>query len=124
MVPSKVANRWIFLRYAVPFFFPAFGDLLFEHKVDRQYQKNEGDDVVGPKGLCFEDQKGEYSKDHQGDHLLDDLQLDQAEGTSVFPEPDPVGWNLESVLEQGDAPAYQDDRDKPEFTGPLPFVEL
>lgn len=49
--------------------------LFLEHKVDRQDQKDEPDEVVKPELLGLEDSKTEYHKDSERDHLLNHLQL-------------------------------------------------
>ena len=48
----------------------------------------------------------------QRDALLDDLQLDKVEGTSVFHKSQAVGGHLTAVLKEGDAPREDDDADE------------
>jgi len=51
----------------------------------------------------------EYS---QRDTLLNDLQLNEVEGTSVFYEAQTIGRHLTAVLKEGDAPREDDDADE------------
>ena len=48
---------------------------------------------------------GEDSEDAEGDDLLDDFELRGREGAGT----NAVGWDLQAVLEEGDAPADEDD---------------
>src|ERR1035438_3214428 len=50
-------------------------------------------------------ERGEDTEDDQCDDFLDHLELDRAEVSGA----DAVGRNLEAVLEEGNAPTYQDD---------------
>ena len=54
--------------------------------------------------LMLKDEIGDDSKHHEGDALLDDLQLYKVEGTTVVDKSDTVGWNLAAVLEKGNHP--------------------
>ena len=47
---------------------------------------------------------GNDAEHGQRDTLLDNLQLNKVEGTSVFDKAQSVGRNLTTVLEEGDAP--------------------
>lgn len=60
----------------------------------------------------MESQGAEDHKDHEGDDLLDDLELHQAERTAVTLEPDTVCRHLQAVLEESDPPREQDDKDQ------------
>src|SRR5690606_11311147 len=96
----------------------------FVHEINGQNQIYKGFVVVGPEGLRLEDQKGESGKDQQAEDLLVQLRVNEAEGTTVVPEPDPVGRDLEDVPEPGNAASDQDDGDQAQFVEPFPFVEL
>ena len=65
--------------------------------------------------LVLENQVGNDGEDNQRDALLDDLELDEVEGTAIVDEADAVGGNLAAVLEEGDHPREGDD----EVEGPV-----
>ena len=65
--------------------------------------------------FVLEDEVGDDSKDNQRDALLDDLELDEVEGTAIVDKADAVGGNLAAVLEEGDHPREGDD----EVEGPV-----
>ena len=52
---------------------------------------------------------GNDAEDGQRDTLLDDLQLDEAEGAAVIDKAQTVGRHLAAVLEEGNAPREYDD---------------
>lgn len=49
--------------------------LFLENEVDRQYQKNKCNQVVGFQCFVLEENSSEYNKYHKGDDLLDHLKL-------------------------------------------------
>ena len=53
---------------------------------------------------ALEHDVGDDAEDGQRDALLDDLQLDEVEGTAVLDKAYAVGRYLTAVLEEGDAP--------------------
>ena len=48
--------------------------------------------------LALERDRAETNEDHQRNHLLDHLELDQAERAAILAETDPVGGYLKAVL--------------------------
>jgi hypothetical protein len=52
---------------------------------------------------------GNDTEHGQRDAFLDDLQLNEVEGTSIFYEANTVGWHLTAVFKEGDAPRESDD---------------
>ena len=75
-----------------------------EHEEGSSDEAAEGYGVV-PVELFAEVIDGEDSEDAQGDDLLDDFKLGGREGGGT----DAVGGDLQAVLEEGDAPADEDD---------------
>ena len=65
--------------------------------------------MVPVERFALERHRAEADKDHECDHFLDHLQLDQAERSAVVPETDPVGGDLEAIFEKGEEPAEQHD---------------
>jgi len=59
------------------------------------------------EGDCRED-----DKDHECDDFLNDLQLHQAETTSVAFESDAISRNLQAVLEESDSPREEDNENE------------
>ena len=78
--------------------------LLSKDKVDRQDEAGKSCEVIPAQGVALDEQHRKECKDHQRDNLLNDLQLPEGEGTSEFCATDAVGWHLEAVLKEGDAP--------------------
>ena len=58
---------------------------------------------------ALEQDVGNHAEDGQRDTLLDDLQLDEAEGATVIDKAQTVGRHLAAVLEEGNAPREYDD---------------
>ena len=55
---------------------------------------------------------GNDTEHRQRDALLDDLQLDEVEGSSILDEAEPIRRHLAAVFEEGDAPREYDDPDE------------
>ena len=75
-----------------------------EHEEGSADQAAEGYGVV-PMEPFSEVVDGEDSEDAEGDDFLDDFKLGGREGAGT----NAVGWDLQAVLEEGDAPADEDD---------------
>ena len=60
--------------------------------------------MIPAQGVALDEQHSKECKDHQRYNLLNDLQLPEGEGTSEFCATDAVGWHLEAVLKEGNAP--------------------
>lgn len=97
--------------------------LPFEDKVHSQHEENEANEVIEPECFILEKYQGENDKDHQSDHFLDNLELDQAEGSPEFAEADPVGRYLEHIFKESDAPTEEDDADQSEVLTPRHLLE-
>ena len=65
--------------------------------------------MVPPQGVRFHEDDGEDREDQQGDDLLDHFEFPDRKGASQLGAADAVGRDLETVFEQGDAPAEQYD---------------
>ena len=61
---------------------------------------------------ALEHDVGDDAEDGQGDTLLNDLQLNEVEGTTVLNEPNTVGRNLAAILEEGYHPRKSNDTDE------------
>lgn len=88
--------------------------LFAEDEIDGQNQADETRQVVPPQGVRFHEDDGEDREDQQGDDFLDHFELPDREGASQLGAADAVGRDLETVFEQGDPPAEQDDGQHPE----------
>ena len=71
----------------------------------------------------------EHGDGHGGEHregngLLDNLQLHQAVGTAVDTAPDVVGGNHEEVLDEGDAPRGENDKNQRPVGADMHFLQL
>ena len=61
---------------------------------------------------ALEQDVGNHAEDGQRDTLLDDLQLNEVEGTTVLDESNTVGRNLAAILEEVYHPRKGDDADE------------
>ena len=61
---------------------------------------------------ALEHDVGNDAEHSQRDALLDDLQLNEVEGASIFYEAQTVGRHLATILKEGDAPREDDDADE------------
>ena len=75
-----------------------------EREEGRRNQAHSGRGVV-PAQMLAEVEGDEDAEDHQGDDLLDHLELDEREAAST----DAVGRHLEAVFEKSDAPTDEND---------------
>ena len=98
--------------------------LLQEGEEDGEDQAGEGCEMVPVEGLSLEDEQDDDGEYGEGDYFLDDLELDQVEGTSVLSVSNAVGRNGEAVFEKGDAPGEQDDQDERPARRNLHFTEF
>lgn len=78
--------------------------------------------MVPLERLAFESYRTESYESDQRDHLLDNLQLDQAERSSIIAETDPVGWNLEAIFEKRQEPAEEDYTDQGQMLEPTELL--
>ena len=60
--------------------------------------------MVPAQGIALDEQHRKECEYNQRYNLLDNLQLPEGEGASEFCATDAVGWHLETVLKEGDAP--------------------
>ena len=65
------------------------------------------DDVV-PLDVHVKGNHREEDEHHQGDDLLQDLELHQREGTTIALEANAVGRHLQAILEKGNTPRQCD----------------
>ncbi len=72
--------------------------------------------------LALERDRAETNEDHQRNHLLDHLELDQAERAAILAETDPVGGYLKAVLEKGQEPAEEDHADQGQVLKPAELL--
>lgn len=82
---------------------------LHEDQVDGGDQTGEGKEMVPVERLPLEEDVSHDGKDDERDTLLDDLELDQAEGAAIALEANAVGWHLTTIFEEGNAPRENDD---------------
>ena len=63
-----------------------------------------------PMQVCsLEHDVGNDAEDSQRDTFLNNLQLNEVEGSAILNEADAVGGNLTAVLQEGDAPRKRND---------------
>ena len=74
--------------------------------------------MVPMEVLALEHEGGDDGKDGEGDDLLNHFQLHQRVGTSVAHKAEFVGWHLQGVLEESNAPGeHNDTKEGPVATG-------
>ena len=73
-------------------------------KIDSPHQAERCRSVVPVQLFVLKDEVGNDGKYHQGDALLDHLQLHQVEWSTVIHKADTVGRHLTAVLEKGNHP--------------------
>ena len=78
--------------------------LLQEHEIDSHYHAHEGGEVVPVQGFATKAGNGVDGEYQQGYDLLDDLQLEQREGTAVSLKAVVVGRNHETILHECQSP--------------------
>ena len=93
----KIHKRLQFFRDFCVNLFP-------EHEIDGGDKAEEGGSVVPMEVFALEHEGGDDSEDSQGDDFLNHHQLDEGVRTSVANETEFVGWHLQGVLKEGDAP--------------------
>ena len=64
----------------------------------------EASDNVVPLDVHVKGNHREEDEHHQGDDLLQDLELHQREGTTIALEANAVGRHLQAILEKGNTP--------------------
>ena len=79
-------------------------NLLPEHEIDGGDEAKEGGGVVPMKVFTLEHEGGNDGEDGEGDDFLNHLQLHEGVRTSVANETEFVGWHLQGVFEEGNAP--------------------
>ena len=77
----------------------------------------EGGKMVPLQGLALEYEHGEDGEDSDGEHLLDNLQLHQGEGSAVALESDAVAVHLADVFGKGKEPRGKDDDEEGGMVG-------
>lgn len=97
-----IRPRTVFVTGSLP-------GLLAEDEIDGQDDAEKSGQVVPAQRVRLHEDQREEGEYRERDHLLDDLQLPDREGTSEFGRTEAVGRYLETVFEQGDAPAQEHD---------------
>ena len=109
---KKIAHVWSILKKTV-----LRGGFLClylfetEDEIDGSDEEEAGYEMVPAEGH-MERQGGEEDEDHEGDDLLNDLQLHEGEGSAVALKAHPVGRDLEAVLKESDAPREENHEDQ------------
>ena len=80
--------------------------------------------MIEPETLGTEHQQGKQRENRERDHLLQHLEFDQRERASVVAESDPIGRDLETILEKGNAPTDYDHPDQRQCIEPLHGTEF
>lgn len=95
-----------------------------EDEIDRQHQANERRRMVPMERFPLEDKRHYACEDTDGNHLLQHLQLHQGERAAHDLRTDAVGWDHERILQQGNAPAEEDDKDQRPIRRDLHLLQL
>ena len=89
--------------------------LLHKHEHNSQNDEQETNRVVPLKMLALKHEGDNDRKDYQRDNLLNDLQLEEREGSSVYVRPDTIGRHQEAVFKECYSPRGNDDKEKRPF---------
>ena len=68
--------------------------------------------MVPMQRLSLKQDVGYHGKDTETDALLDDLELNEIERTTIADETQSVGWHLTAILEEGDEPRKENHYDE------------
>lgn len=79
------------------------------HSGDKQEESHK---VIPVQMFVFEKDGHKDGEDCERDHLLDDLELHEAEWPTILRIPDSVGWHHKQILKQGNTPREQDDNNQ------------
>ena len=86
--------------------------MIHKHQIDGADDKEEGQDVVPMQVSALEHDVGNDAEHSQRDALLNDLQLNEVEGTSILYETETISGYLAAVFEEGYHPRKGDDSDE------------
>lgn len=75
-----------------------------EHKIDCQHETEESRYMIPLQLLPLKENIGNDTEDHEGDNLLDNLELHEGEGTSVALKTQTIGRYLTAVFQKGYEP--------------------
>ena len=90
---------------SIIFYFQIYFPALFqEDEKHSHYQKEKGYEMIPLQSLVLEQQGNYYGEDSQGNHFLDDLELDKIERTAVVGKTYSVGRDLRAIFEKRYAP--------------------
>ena len=84
--------------------FVKFVVLLPEHEVHRCHQTEERSGMVPMEVFALEHERGDNGEHRERHHFLNHLQLHQRIGTAIAHKTQLVGWHLQRILEERDAP--------------------
>lgn len=95
-----------------------------EDEIDRQHQAYERRRMVPMERFSLEGERHNTSEDTDGNHLLQHLQLHQGEWATHDLRTDTVSGNHKEILQQGDAPTKEDDKDQRPISRDLHLLQL
>ena len=98
--------------------------LFFKYKVHSEHQKTESNQVVGSQAFVPECDQSKSGENEQGDHFLEHLEFNEAEGPPVAVVAQLVGRYLKTVFKKGDAPTDGNDGKQTEFAKSLPVCKF
>ena len=87
-------------------------ELFHEYKVHCCNDAEEGGKVVPMQYFALKHHVGNDGKYKQGDALLQDLELNEGERTTIARESDTIGRNLTAIFKEGDEPREDDNADQ------------
>ena len=98
--------------------------LFNKYEENGEYQADEGCQVVPLYGLALEKEHHYHRKDGERDHLLNNLELKQVEGTSVADKTDTVSRHSKAIFKKCYSPREQDDQYERPSGGDFHFAEF
>ena len=101
MAAMRINVAILFMRWFISVLF-------HKYQIYGTDDEQESEDVVPMKVVALKQNVGDDGKDGQRDTLLNDLQLDEAEGAAVIDKAQTVGWHLTAILEERNHPRKGD----------------
>jgi hypothetical protein len=83
--------------------------VIHKHQIDSTDDEEEGQDMVPMQVSALEHDVGNDAEHSQRDAFLNDLQLNEVEGSAVLDKTQTVGGDLTAVFKEGDAPRKDND---------------
>ncbi len=93
--------------------------LILGQEIDRQDEKRKADEMVEAQGLALEEEDREDGEHRERDDLLNDFELDEAEGAAIANVANAIGWDLAAIFKKSHTPTDEYDGEQRQVSAPL-----